>query len=246
MIAAAWSLRRVLLMLVVVFFLFGAGCSSSGATNPGGDAGPGEDSAACQETGGPSSGTKPAGEICQDPQECARGTDELIVCLGRDRQDVAAKIVRCQRLQRARRGEPCVATQRKAGLVVEPVGYFATVPGTFPDVGAFCDESDGLSCDHFMRICQPLATAGESCENVNCVLGTYCVGTCLPKLAAGEPCGPSFDVAGNPWCTDANYCDIATNLCVPRLAEGARCMLDFMCASNRCRAEICVKPTVCP
>jgi hypothetical protein len=242
MIAAAGSLRRVPLMLVVVL---GAGCSTSGATRPGADGGPGADAPACQETTGPLSGTKPAGELCQDPRECARGTDELIVCLGRDRQDIAAKIVRCQRLQRARRGDPCVATQRKAGLVVEPVAYFGTVPATFPDLGAFCDESDGLSCDHFMRTCQPLAMLGESCENVNCADATYCVGTCLPKLAAGQPCTSAFDLGGNSWCTDANYCDLVTNICVPRLAEGARCMLDFMCASNRCRADICVKATGC-
>jgi hypothetical protein len=243
MIAAPCSYHRVLRILVVVL---GAGCSTSGATAPGADAGPGVDTAACQETAAPASGTKAAGELCQDPRECTRGTDELSVCLGRDRQDVAAKIVRCQRLQRARRGQPCVATQRKAGLVVEPVDYFGAVPATFPDVGAFCDESEGLSCDHFMRTCQPLAMLGESCENVNCAGATYCLGTCLPKLAAGEHCTSAFDLGGHSWCTDANYCDIVTNICVPRLADGATCMLDFMCASSRCRAEICVKATACP
>lgn len=72
-----------------------------------------------------------------------------------------------------------------------------------------CDLDPALYCDSSSYTCQPRRALGAACAPAHeaCVDGAYCAasGTCVPALAAGEPCDGAGCLHG--------FCNANTNVC---------------------------------
>jgi len=82
----------------------------------------------------------------------------------------------------------------------------------------------------------------ESCDSY-CEAGTFCdvTGTCAAKHASGT-CADTCRAA----CTDANYCDITSHTCLPRIPAGAACSNYSSCARPNvsCFSGVCAADVV--
>jgi hypothetical protein len=176
-------------------------------------------------------GSVPLGGACQKDSECADhggcgvdpnvpdGTGQVCVALPSEQKHAKA-------------GDACSGScaQLNDGSV-ECEGRAPTAGGSTGGGSAAgsCFSADGLFCNSTTQVCTALAPIGQPCEDAGCVAGAFCsLGKCQAQLDSG-PC-----TGGSDACSDKSYCDDNSQLCTPKLADGAPCELSNECSSDKC------------
>lgn len=124
--------------------------------------------------------------------------------------------------------EPCLLGECAAGLACEDLTQTCQpLPGEGETCfmgSTFC--AAGLGCDFSSNTCRPGGGDGTECllnpPEYVCAEGFACdfgaTGSlCRPIAATGGACG------SDRACMPADYCDVTTNVCTPRLGEGSLC-----------------------
>ncbi len=120
-------------------------------------------------------------------------------------------------------GDTCV-TRGKAGDTCNPIPPDACLENLYclPDQKCHAAGSLGQACD--LR------------DHRTCQSGGYCFDTgsgakCVAARTAGQTC---LRDGFQNMCTSGLYCAVATNTCVPQVADGTACTSDFACTSGNC------------
>jgi hypothetical protein len=194
----------------------------------------GKTSAVCNQV---YSGVLPLGAACKNDADCASSLDQDVKC------DISDSI--CVASIKGTLGDACDQTCTSAA---EGIAYCSGVfsakdyPTTaFTHVA--CDRTDGLTCRSTTFQCVSLGGTGTSCSSLGeCVIGHYCdvsgsVGTCTPRLPAGQPCPK-----GASQCALDAYCDDDFT-CRSKKNEGAACGSSEECLGS-CQEGTCSRSTV--
>jgi hypothetical protein len=209
------------------------------------------------------------GEVCRDPvtfEELDRCADGL-TCLGQTGRCAVAPAAgeaclggECDansycdyytgEICRARVGEGgnCDNASCQPGLYCAysegPNGFSATCRRRGEE-GDPCFEADcaaGLQCNYEQGICAAPASAGQSCQQIDCDDDTVCDydigGICVAPPGPGQTCVQG-ECARGAWCDTTP--DVPT--CVPDLALAVACTGHSQCESGYCPAGFCdVRP----
>jgi hypothetical protein len=153
--------------------------------------------------------------------------------------------------------------QIKVGFCVDVLRSGVTAGRVSIDAAklAACEEAAvaGAATLSNQRSLTDLAEAFEACRGVTTgsqPAGAECIGTmeCAPGLvcsqmkcqtpgAEGDKCFPVIEMTMavvDSSCADNLYCDVGDNVCRPRVAKGAACVLSDECAQGlQCRNKTC-------
>lgn len=177
-----------------------------------------------------------AGAACLDAMaqlSCARGsgaTAAIMPCFAVFRGDAGA-------------GATCsVEEECKPELACDFAKGCPGVCTTPKRVGEFCAHlrcESGLTCGTGM-VCAALKPKGAACSTEHCEPGTMCddggTKTCRPysdfvgTRSTGQSCRMDLE------CSSADYCNLSTRLCAPKLNPGAPCRPTY---------DVCVAGTHC-
>jgi hypothetical protein len=132
----------------------------------------------------------------------------------------------------AKLGEPCNATCSETGGSGSCVsgGQASGNGGAAPAQGS-CFTNDGLHCDFTAGKC-----AAEACTATAQCKDGFCgpMSTCMAKSKKGEAC----DFVDSGECADGFFCDGTS--CTPERDIGSPCTGESQCASQDCKAGVCV------
>jgi hypothetical protein len=169
-------------------------------------------------------GTVAKGGACGDDEECASG----LAC----ENSVCATSSSALEMAHAAPGESCSGTCTEASTGADGVTETTCVDVGFNGAPP-CWTSDHLTCDSARMTCVPVPKIGEACES-DCDVGAYCEsGTCLAQRNTGS-CLPNPSA-----CSPASYCQVDTQLCVPKQADGTACTTSEVCSGNFCTNGTC-------
>lgn len=178
-----------------------------------------------------SSGTKRAGEACDQDSDCVTPEAGQVTC--RDGYAAGASVRQCQvRLQGKVGSTPCLGTSEGN------VTYFDGNNEGLPLSGYICDVGEGLACDNTTGACQRLPTSGEACltGQFQCEATTYCSfpeSMCQRRSALGAICVSSNE------CNLGAYCDLTSSTCKASRAVGEACASSDECSSHDCTNQKC-------
>lgn len=154
--------------------------------------------------------------------------------------------------------------QIKVGFCVDVLRSAVTAGRISIDAAklAACEEAAvaGAATLSNQRSLTDLAEAFEACRGVTTgsqPVGAECIGTmeCAPGLvcsqmkcqtpgAEGEKCSPVIEMTMavvESSCADNLYCDVGDNVCRPRGAKGAACVISRECSEGlQCRNQKCI------
>ncbi|MBS2031035.1 MAG: hypothetical protein JST54_24245 [Deltaproteobacteria bacterium] len=253
-------LGAVLVAAVLVAACSGSSSSSSSSGSTGDTGGTGttgtSGSTGGSGSGGSTGGGTPLGGTCYATTECAPGlycTASAVTCPGA----CAAKLetdAGCQF------GDVCIDSDYCDGF-----SNRCTVAARTRVLGQSCtseyDCTEGLLCPITIQKCTQPKTQGTACNvpDYDCATGLYCnpIQGCTADATQGQSCAPiSVDggfLSTSPVdCASGLFCDLNnTKTCIPQLAAGGSCTVDFdqisfMCASHYCVSNACVAACVHP
>ena len=115
-------------------------------------------------------------------------------------------------------------------------------------ITAFCEDTaycapppdDGSGEAPAMGTCQPRVDAGEPCDRSEaCLDGQRCaMGQCFVLAAADEQCNPALDSGS---CVDFDkVCDMGSNTCVDAPGDGEPCVFGRCMQFAQCVEDVCV------
>lgn len=178
-----------------------------------------------------SSGTKRAGEACDQDSDCALPEAGQVTC--RDGYANGASIRQCQvRLEGQAGSAPCLGTREGN------VTYFSGNNEGVPLSGYVCDVGDGLACDSATGACQRLPMGGEAClaGQYQCEVAAYCSfpeSICKRRSALGAICTSADE------CSLGAYCDLTSSTCKASRGAGEACASSDECSSHDCTNQKC-------
>jgi hypothetical protein len=190
------------------------------------------------------SGSGAPGALCMTDSDCAAPTGGGSTCWQQTMfvDGGTQSTATCIELTAGKSGQgPCLETLGTNESISSWSG--GTPP---PDQAYLCKLADGVYCNSSTRMCTPLGTTGQPCEeDQDCVTGDYCsypgtggASTCATRIADGASCMSSSSISTGP-CQTTSYCDSSSQTCKPQLAYGAACTLDQQCPNRTCTNGLC-------